>query len=1518
MRAVEIVEFPQRNGSGGGKRVRFPVTVMLSGSAHELHAEVQPDARVEDLARALAAHFATPGEVGVATAAGPLDADASLVDAGVRAGALLHVTLGTGPGAAAPATGQAAGRRLRVVAGPDAGVVFALPGTGTVTIGRTADNDVQLTGTGISRRHAALRVGPGGVEVSDTGSSNGTTLDGARLTAPARLVPGAVLRIGRDELVLDLLPADAPATDAPDAARPLPDGTLRVTRPHRFVPAAPVVTVDLPRRPDERRGGTAAVGIGAAGGLVLGVVAFLVWHNAMFLLFSGVSTVTLLATGVWTWWRGRSDSRREQQRFRTASDDRQAELTALLTEERQRLLEQSPDVAGTVLLAQHHDARLWQRRPTHDDFLRLRIGVADQPSQITVRDPSASPDAPPVQQPVQPQVPVLADLGTAGTVGIAGPRAQARALARWLLLQAVVQSGPADLSVAVLTRAGDAADDTGAAASWDWVRWLPHARPDTGPLARVGVDTATLTHQVETLAAVVAARRRPDAQPRRFGHNWLVVVDNLPEFDVPGLADVLAHGPDAGVFIVAVGQLPYRCPITVDFTDAARVRLRRMHQPDLDGVVADQVSAVAAERAGRALAPLRDPETQHAGGGMPAEVALLDLADTADLDARWRRRPRQTRVAIGRTGDGPLNVDIAAHGPHLLVAGATGWGKSAFLQSLIGALALANRPDELGFVLVDFKGGAAFAAFADLPHTVGSISNLDGRQVMRALDSLAGELDRRQRYLAAAGVEKLELYQQRADAGTLPPGCPPRLPRLLVVIDEFAMLKEQLPAEILTRLVHVATVGRSLGLHLVIGTQTPRGVVPAEIRPNINLQVALHLPAEHSLDVIGRPDASTLTGKGQAYLRRGEDTDLVLFQSAFLGGGTRRAPGERVRLIRSPWPRLGYPPADAARSAARDVDVLVDAVRAAAPAAGVSGPERPWLDELSAALPLSSVPLSAPSGLVFGREDQPELRAQPAAVWDLHEGTNLLVAGRPRSGRSTFLRTVAAAALRTGEIHIYVMDCGGTLGDLAALPHCGAVVDAGQLDRGARLLARLEALIRERERGGGPRTLLLVDDWDTWLQTFGEVDHGTLYDALVRIARKGPAVGVHVAVAGSGALLTSGRFRALTESSRDLLALPFAPGDHALLGIPATAVPGDQRPGQAIRLTGRHRIVQVAVADPGVTAAAVTIRPWRVDELPDQISVASAATLPRDSSPSGIPAGAGGTSPSWVPAGVGGDDLHLLGVDLTAEGPGFYVTGERRSGRSTALLGIALDLLSRGTQVVILAPVRTSPLHALSGVPGVAAILGVRQPSVRQAQLALAAAGTTGCVVLVDDAEHLLRGDAGAVLREFLLETDPAHLGMVVAAAVDDLAAPPPGSFAAEAGRSGAGLLLGPRQPRAHLFNTVVKIPQAYVTADPPGRGVLIRPRGMAPVQVPYATTDDAAALVAARPRRVPQLLGITDALAGPAPTTVPRLRSIVAELLAAGFDALEPAAATQALELAGAGFTGSPTELLAKVRPFS
>ncbi|GAA1791461.1 FHA domain-containing protein [Planosporangium flavigriseum] len=1495
--------------------MRIPLTVMLSGARHDLYVDIAGEARVDDLRVALARHFDVTAQARLSTDAGPVDPAATVVAAGVRAGSVLHLSRQHGSDAEAGGSQPPLRRRqLRVISGADAGLIMALPATGTVTIGRSPENEIRLSVPEASRRHAALRCRVDGVELADIGSRHGTLLDGERLTRPVGWLPGMVAQIGDDRLVL----SNGDDPDDPEAAAvtPLPDGRLRFVRQHRFVePSVPAV-VELPRRPQTASRASFAMGLGAVSGLVLGAVAYVVWHNLMFLLFAAVGTATLALSSFATWWQGRRTRAKAERRYEETMSRRQSELAGLLTDEQARRARQAPDVLRVVLTAERTGKRLWERRPGHEDFLEVRLGMADQPSAVAVRDPDAE-DAP---APVIPGAPVTVSLATFGTIGLTGPRAQTRAVARWIVAQAAVQTGPADLSIVVLARPGNA----DARSTWDWVRWLPHARPPTGPLARVGCDEATLRGQIDALAAVVAARRESAAHgPRRYQHNWLVVVDDLPEYDHPGLADVLSHGPEVGVFVVAVDQLPYRCPATVTCADARYLQLRRTGQPDLT-VLADQLSPVVAERIGRALAPLHDPEAQAAAVALPSEVALLDLVPTLDLPVlveQWARTPRQTRVVLGRTGDGPLLVDLAANGPHALVAGATGWGKSALLQSLVGSLALANRPDELGFILVDFKGGAAFNAFAGLPHTVGSISNLDGHQVMRALDSLAGEMRRRQRYLATAGVEKLEQYQQLGDTGALPPECPRRLPRLLVVIDEFAMLKEELPPEILTRLVHVATQGRSLGLHLIIGTQTPRGVIPSEIRPNINLQIALHLPTEHSIDVVGIPDAGSLTVKGRGYLRRGEDAAVTLFQSAFLGGQTRRAPGQPVRVIRAPWELLGYPPPAAGVVDVRDIDVLVEAVRAAARIGSLNGPARPWLPEPPPVLPLSEVDPPQPTGvsLGYGREDHPEERAQPTAGWRLTGGTNLLVAGRPRSGRTTLLRTLAASAAahyRPDEVALYVMDCGGGgLADLAELPHCGAVVEHTELDRGARLLARLEQTVNLRERSGADGyTVLLIDDWETWQQTFGEVDSGALHDQLVRIVRKGPAAGVHVAITGTSTLLSSGRARPLVEASHDRLALPFDPADYAYLGVPATALPAEPRPGQAVRVTPPYRTVQVAVVgtDPHPDAQIRALRamaasaddgpgPWRVDRLPAYLTVAEADALPRPPE---------ADSALWVPFGAGGDELSLLGGDLHADGPGLFVVGERRSGRSSTLLGIALELVGRGVEVVVLSPVRSSPLRDLSGVPGVAAILSAPQPTLRQAQLALAAAGDAPTVVLVDDAERLVRTEANAVLRDFLSNADHAGTGMVVATGYDEVAAPAPGTFLADVGAGGTGLLLGPRAPRIQLFGAFTRIPQAYLGGEPVGRAVLLRRHAMAPVQV----ADPTGGGLGGGSSRVPALLEVTDALAGPMPATADRLRAIVAELRGAGFTSLDEAAVQRAVGLARQGWSGGPAELVKAV----
>ena len=235
--------------------------------------------------------------------------------------------------------------------------------------------------------------------------------------------------------------------------------------------------------------------------------------------------------------------------------------------------------------------------------------------------------------------------------------------------------------------------------------------------------------------------------------------------------------------------------------------------------------------------------------------------------------------------DGPVVVDLAVDGPHALVAGTTGAGKSELLQTLVCSLALANRPDELTFLLVDYKGGAAFRGCAGLPHVVGVVTDLDGHLTTRALTSLTAELRRRERLLAAEGVSSLEAYQRlRASQPALS-----AVPRLVIVIDEFRVLAEELP-DFVHGLVRLAAVGRSLGVHLVLATQRPGGIVSADIRANVSLRIALRVrDRTDSVDVLDAPDAASIDAStpGRASLR-GATTPLTRFQSARVTGG----PGE--------------------------------------------------------------------------------------------------------------------------------------------------------------------------------------------------------------------------------------------------------------------------------------------------------------------------------------------------------------------------------------------------------------------------------------------------------------------------------------------------------------------------------------------------------------------------------------------------------------------------------------------------
>ena len=272
----------------------------------------------------------------------------------------------------------------------------------------------------------------------------------------------------------------------------------------------------------------------------------------------------------------------------------------------------------------------------------------------------------------------------------------------------------------------------------------------------------------------------------------------------------------------------------------------------------------------------------------------LEPPTAAAIAARWRSGGRSTFAIVGESYDGPFGIDIKKDGPHALIAGTTGSGKSELLQTIVASLAVANRPDELTFVLIDYKGGSAFAECAQLPHTVGMVTDLDPHQVARALGSLSAELTRREHILAAAGAKDIEAYQLLVDERQAQP-----LPRLVIVIDEFAAMSRELP-DFITGLVNIAQRGRSLGIHLILATQRPSGVVSQDIRANTNLRIALRVtdPAE-SADVIGVPDAASIgqSTPGRAYVRLGH-ASIVPFQAGRIGG---RRPGAADGVTAKPW-----------------------------------------------------------------------------------------------------------------------------------------------------------------------------------------------------------------------------------------------------------------------------------------------------------------------------------------------------------------------------------------------------------------------------------------------------------------------------------------------------------------------------------------------------------------------------------------------------------------------------------------
>ena len=1313
-----------------------------------------------------------------------------------------------------------------MVAGPAAGSVLPLP-EGVTVVGRSTDCQLTLHDDEVSRRHLALTVSAETVRVRDLGSTNGLAVDGLAVSE-ASVADGAFISIGESVLTV------ASGRSDPAALCPAPGRGLRFNRPPRLH-ATPPDPVELSRpvapvAPDRAKLPLVALLVPVA----LGAVLFATMPSSpQYLLLMAMSPLMVVGNLLSEGRGGRRKHRLAEREHAEALAAYEIALGAAVREDERTRRAEAPDPAELLARATLPSTTLWQRRATDPDVCLLRVGLADQPAAVRVRSVGAGAEIGPTAR----LVPATVDLASVGVLGVAGDGHPAAALTRWLVAQACVLIAPGDLQVVVLTTIARAAE-------WDWLRWLPHSAGD-GARCRVllGTDDTSRAARINELTRLTDARRsdhrrHPSGQLPRV----LLVVDGARELrQAPGLTALLESGPTAGILAVCSDSqqrlLPQECSTVAVFQDGSGTRLTLTGpQGRLTDVLADQVDLAVAERAARAMAAL-NPVVAGSGddGRLPTAARLIDLIepgpDCEAIAAAWQAGSPTTEAVIGLTADGPLLLDLTADGPHTLIAGTTGAGKSELLQTLVVSLALANRPDALNFVLVDYKGGAAFRECARLPHTVGLVTDLDGRLTERALTSLSAELRRRERVLAANGAKDLETLWAAA-----PAGAPPPLSRLVIVIDEFATLVEELP-DFVRGLVGLAQRGRSLGIHLVLATQRPGGVVSPDIRANTNLRICLRVTqSTESSDVIDAPDAGQIAAAtpGRAFVRTGAG-ELRAFQTARVGGrAARTAPtteGPRVTIV--PTTELGMPPlsevASAAADGPTDLSVLVEAITAASERLGLAAPARPWLDPLPELLTVDALAATHPSRdelvLPLGLIDVPDRQQQLPYGLELADGAHLLVAGAPRSGRSTVLQTLAGAVARTWsaeDLHLYGLDFGNqALGALTGLPHCGAVVTRDEPDRLERLLSRLQSEVERRQalfalEGYAnlaeqrtlsdpdrrlPWILLLVDRWEGLVQSCQDVDLGRRIDELLRLLREGPAVGVRAVVTAD----RSGLIGRLPSVMADKLVLRLADrSDYALADIPARYAPTSLPPGRGLALgggpSGTQHEVQIALlaSDPAGPAQLAALNsliavardregcrqrlhhPIRVDPLPATISLEHALSLGPTAS---------GATGAWALIGVGGDSLRPVGVDLAEDGPGFLVAGAPRSGRSTALVTMAESLLRGGRTVCLVAPGR-SPLRSLAAHPGVIACLD-EHANDEEARTAMVGCGRPP-VVVVDDAERLTDTATGSAL-ELLLKASPGSGSCVLAAGSSTELQNTYRGFTLDLRRSRCGLLLNPQ-----------------------------------------------------------------------------------------------------------------------------